>query len=142
MSKALEELRKWARPVIVYVAGILVYNAFIVVELTGIPGEFNSVKIDSKYKIACNFEIKNKGLLTANTKKIQMNIPKETKILGMDIPRQYGYLYKVIDGGKNYNFAVFLVDGLKGRKSVKGSITFFQNAKWEKDYVKPISFSD
>ena len=75
MSKALQELGKWVRPVILYVAGILIYHAFMVANLTGIPGELNSVKIDSKYKIACNFEIKNKGLLTANTKKIQMNIP-------------------------------------------------------------------
>lgn len=141
MSKVMNELGQWIRPVIIYIAGVLVYNFFIVGNLIGIPGEFSSVKVDSKYKIVCNFELKNNGFITIGSGKIQLNIPKEATILTVDIPRQYKLLYKIVDGGETNNFAIFSIENLKGRESVKGSVIFFQFTKWEKDYINPISFS-
>ena len=141
MGAVRDELFKWVRPVIVYIACAIIYNFFIAGNLVGIPTEFGSVKTDSKYKITCNFELKNKGFLTVKAKKIQLNIPKEAAITDIDIPRQYNYLYRIIDGGENHNFLVFLVEGIKGRKNIVGSVIFAQNTKWEKDYINPISFS-
>ena len=67
----IDELGKWIRPIVVYVVCTFVYNLFVIGSLVGLPGEFSSVKTDSKYKIACNFEIKNKGFLTVKTKKFK-----------------------------------------------------------------------
>lgn len=118
-----------------------IYSLFAVGNLEGIPGEFGSVEADSGYKITCHFKVKNEGLLAIKSEKIQLNIPKAANISDIDIPNQYNYLYKIIGGGKNHNYEVFLIEGLKGRKTIEGGISFSQNKKWEKDYVNPLSFS-
>lgn len=141
MGKVCNELVQWIRPVIVVIVAIIVSNFIIPGKLVGIPGEFGSAKIDTGYKITCHFKLKNKGFLKIKSEKIQLNIPKAARISEIDIPTQYNYLYKIIGGGKNHNFVVFLVEGMKGRESMEGSITFPQHSKWEKDYVKPLSFS-
>ena len=145
MGKTNPGLMEWIRPLIVsvavYILGVILYNLFIIGNLQGIPGEFGSVEVDSGYKITCHFKIKNKGLISIKSGKIQLNIPKAANISEIDIPSQYNYLYKIIDGGKGYNYVVFLIEGLKGRKIIEGSISFSQNKKWEKDYVNPLSFS-
>ena len=136
----MEELFKWLRPVAVYIVGVIIYNFVIVGNLVGIPGAFSSIKEGTAYKIACNFELNNKGFLSVKSKKIQLNLPIKAKIKSIDIPKQYNYLYKIIDGGVNYDFVIFLVDDLKRWKSIKGGIVFQQHSKWEKDYLNPISF--
>ena len=141
MGAVRDELFQWLRPVVVYIIGIILYNFFIVGNLDGIPGEFGSVKMDSGYKITCHFELKNRGFLSIKSEKIQLNIPKAAAISEIDIPTQYTYLYKIIDGGKDHRFTVFLIEGMKGRKTLEGSVSFSQNKKWEKDYINPLSFS-
>ena len=145
MGKNNSGVMEWIRPlivsVVVYVLGAIIYNLFVVGNLEGIPGEFGSVETVSGYSITCNFKIKNKGLLAIKSEKIQLNIPMGCGISDIDIPRQYKYLYKIIEGGENHNYAVLLIGGLKGRKTIEGGISFPQSKKWERDYVKPMSFS-
>lgn len=145
MGENKNGLMEWIRPLIVsvavYIAGVIIYNFFIVGNLVGIPGDFGSVKAGSGYKITCHFELKNEGLLSIKSQKIQLNIPKSAKISDIDIPTQFKYLYNIIDGGKDHNFVVLLLEGMKRRKSMKGSISFSINTKWEKDYISPLSFS-
>ena len=137
-----DEVLQWVRPTVVYIIGILLYNCFIVGDLVGIPGKFGSVETNSKYEIMCNFELKNKGVLPIKSEKIQLSIPKAATVSNIDIPIQYKYLYKIIDGGKDHNFIIFLIEGMKGMKTLEGSVSFSQNKKWEKDYINPLSFSE
>lgn len=142
MGAFSKEIFLWLRPVVVYVAGVVIYSFLIAGDLVGVPGEFSSVRVESGYKVTCHFTLKNKGFLSIKSEKIQLNIPKETSISDIDIPDQYKYMYRMIDGGKNKNFVIFLVEGMKGRKSLDGTVSFFQNKKWEMDYINPLSFSD
>ena len=141
MAKAWNELVQWIRPVIVVIVAVIISNFILPGELAGIPGEFGSAKVDTGYKITCHFELRNKGYLKIKSEKIQLNLPKNVSISEIDIPMQYNYLYRIIAGGKNHNFVVFLIEGMKGRESMEGSVTFPQKSRWEKDYVNPLSFS-
>jgi len=114
MKKAWDEIALWIRPVIVTVAGFIIYEIVVVGSLTGIPGKFNSVQVGEKYKVVCNFEIKNSGFRTVEKSKIQLNIPKNASIGEMDIPQKYKYLYKVCDGGLQKDYVVFWIEGLEG----------------------------
>jgi len=140
MGKIKDETVEWIRPVIVTIIGLLFYEFLIVGALKGIPLSFNSVKVNSKYKVVCNFEIKNAGFRTVDKKKIQLNIPKNAKIENIDIHQKYKYLYKVSEGGDNQDYVILSIEGLEGRESIKGSVIFHHNTKWDEN-INPITFS-
>ena len=139
MGNILKELVHWIRPVIVAIVAIYLSNFIIPGKLVGIRGDFGATKIDSGYKVTCHFKLKNKGFVKIKSEKIQLNLAKPATISEIDIPDQYNYLYKIIDRRQNY--VVFLIEGLKGKEIIKGSVSFSQYTRWEKDYVNPLSFS-
>ena len=141
MGKGKEELGKWVRPVIVYVVCILVYSFVIVGNLCGTVGDFDSVKINSEYKVVSHFAIKNKGLLSVKSQKIQLNMPEKAHIHKLSINKDDKYLIKKTEGGENYDHAIFTIEGLKGRRIIKGTVVFLHNTEWDKN-VPPISFSE
>lgn len=146
MAESRRAFSNWVRPIVVgiaaFLASVVVSNFILPGNLVGRRGEFGSVKTNSGYKITCHFQIKNKGYLKVRGGKIQLNIPKGTKIEEIDIPMEYNYLHEIISGGKGHSFAVLLIEGLKGRHSLEGSVSFSQYSKWEKNHINPLSFSE
>ena len=145
MGKDNSGWMEWIRPIIVSVAifilGSIINNLFVVGSLEGIPGDFSSVETESGYKISCNFRLKNSGILKLKSEKIQLNIPKHAKIDEIDIPRKHKHLYQIVAGGSNHNFVILLIEGIKGRQTIEGSVVFSQNKKWGKDNINPLFFS-
>ena len=128
-------------PLVIILLGAIIVNFFFLGHIEGVKGNFSSLEWDGGYKVVCHFEIKNKGLFSVNSEKIQLEIPEYAKIQDIVIEEGDRHQYKLVSGGKNRNYVVFEVDGLDGRKRIKGTITFFQSKKWTKD-LSPIFFSE
>lgn len=120
---------------------ILIQYLYLAGNLEGIRGDFSSLPWKEGYKIVCNFKIKNKGILSVDSEKIQLEIPEYAEIIDIIIKPDYRHLYTLVDGGKGENFAVFKVEGLDRKDSIKGTVTFFQNKSWSED-LSPIFFSE
>jgi hypothetical protein len=124
---------------IVLFFGWLSYNFFAVGSLEGKCLGHDSVQLNSKYKIICKFEIKNKGLLSVDSKTIQLNIGEDAKIESYNMPRGMDYQWEIAEGGPGDNIIVFLIDGLEKGGTIQGSISFIQNKPWY-EKIRPCWF--
>lgn len=135
---------EWIRPVIVFVVGTIIIKLIscgVAGNLKGTQGKITSVEGRSKYKIVCPFEIKNSGLMEVKSRKFQISLPDKVRIHKAEVNQGYKCLCNEVDGGWGNTYIIYLIEGLKGRKSIKGRIIFRQNDKWD-ERIPALKFSE
>jgi len=135
---------EWIRPVIVFVIGAIIIKLIscaVAGNLKGTQGKITSVESRSKYKIVCPFEIKNSGFMEVKSRKFQINLPDKVRIHDAKVDQDYKCVCNEVDGGFGHCYVIYLIEGLKGQKSIKGHIIFHQNDKWD-ERLPPLKFSE